>query len=171
MKTWESRSGFTLIELMIVIAIITVLTGVAIPKMSDLIGTARESRTKGNLGILRSALTVYYSETEGRYPAFPFPFSQPAGYGMLLNDTLVPRYLSEIPEAMPHSAKHRSSDAVYLVWNLAGNQDDEPLSGYGWTYDANPFDEIKPDGFKGTWGTIQVLCRHLDSKGRNWSTY
>jgi prepilin-type N-terminal cleavage/methylation domain-containing protein len=162
--------GFTLVELMIVIAIISILAGVAIPKTSNLITAAKEARTKGNLGMLRSALTLYYSETEGRYPAFPSPHSQSAGYGPLLQETLVPRYLSRIPEATPH-AQHASSDAVYLVWNLSGSQDNEPVSGHGWTYDANPFDEIKPEGYKGLWGTIRVLCRHPDSRGTNWSAY
>jgi prepilin-type N-terminal cleavage/methylation domain-containing protein len=167
MANMGSQSGFTLIELMIVVSIVSVLAGIAIPKMSNLMSTAKEAKTKGNLGVLRSALTLYYSETEGRFPGFPAPFSHPAGYGNLLQDTLVPRYLDKIPDAS--TSRHKSSNAVYQVWNLSGDQDNEPVSGYGWTYDANPFDEIKPVGYKGTWGTIRVLCSHPDSKGKEWS--
>ena len=164
------NEGYTLIELMIVVAIIGILASMAIPKFGELLWKAREASTKGSMGAVRSALSIYYSETEGQYIQFPAPGSQPAGYGMLLENALVPRWLDRMPKATP-SHKHKGSSEVFLVWNLSGNQDNEPMSGYGWTYDANPWDDIKPVGYKGTWGTFGVLCRHSDSRGSNWSTY
>ncbi len=160
--------GFTLIELLIAIAIIGLLATIALPKMSRLISKAREAQTLGNLAILRSSLGVYYTDY-GRYPGFPRPFSEPAGYGNILQTTLVPVYLSKIPKASP--SHHSASNAVFQVWNLSGNQDDEPTSGYGWVYDANPFDQIKPLDAQGSWGLIRVLCQHQSLKGANWSTY
>ncbi|MFH1541040.1 MAG: prepilin-type N-terminal cleavage/methylation domain-containing protein [Elusimicrobiota bacterium] len=64
----KTKKGFTLIELMIVVAIIGVLAAVAIPKFTDLIKKAKEGATKGSLGAFRSALTIYYGEQEGIYP-------------------------------------------------------------------------------------------------------
>jgi prepilin-type N-terminal cleavage/methylation domain-containing protein len=171
MAKGRREDGFTLIELALAVGIVGILAGIAIPKVSDVIETARDARTKGNLGALRSALSVYYAETEGRFPAFSRPFSQSAGYGTLLHDTLVPNYLAQVPQATPSGGHHAASDAVFLVWNLSGNQDNEPVSGYGWTYDANPFDDLKPAGYKGLWGTVRVLCQHSDSRGAHWSIY
>ncbi len=68
MKTLTKR-GFTLIELMIVVAIIGILAAIAIPKFSQLITKGNEANTKGNLGAIRSALSIYYGDTEGSYPA------------------------------------------------------------------------------------------------------
>src|SRR5438046_6972897 len=67
MKSLTKR-GFTLIELMIVVAIIGILAAIAIPKFSQLITKGNEANTKGNLGAIRSALSIYYGDMEGSYP-------------------------------------------------------------------------------------------------------
>ena len=63
-----NKMGFTLIELMIVVAIIGILAVVAVPKFADLINKSKEGATKGSLGSVRAALTVYYGDQEGQYP-------------------------------------------------------------------------------------------------------
>src|ERR1700747_1983586 len=64
----KTKRGFTLIELMIVVAIIGILAAIAIPKFSQLITKSNEANTKGNLGAMRSALSIYYGDMEGLYP-------------------------------------------------------------------------------------------------------
>src|SRR3954454_322818 len=69
LMTKSSRSkGFTLIELMIVVAIIGILAAVAIPKFADLVTKSKEAAVKGTLGALRSAVSIYYGDLEGNYP-------------------------------------------------------------------------------------------------------
>src|SRR3954454_17240373 len=69
LMTKSSRSkGFTLIELMIVVAIIGILAAVAVPKFADLVTKSKEASVKGALGAVRSALSIYYGDTEGSYP-------------------------------------------------------------------------------------------------------
>ena len=64
----KTKRGFTLIELMIVVAIIGILAAIAIPKFAQLITKSNEANTKGNLGAMRSALSIYYRDMEGWYP-------------------------------------------------------------------------------------------------------
>src|SRR5438105_15165429 len=64
----ESNHGYTLIEVLIVVVIIGILASIAIPMFSNLIDKANEGTTRGNLGTLRSALSIYYTDTEGQYP-------------------------------------------------------------------------------------------------------
>jgi prepilin-type N-terminal cleavage/methylation domain-containing protein len=63
-------SGFTLIELMLVVAILSLLAAIAIPKFGNMIIKAKEAAVKANLGALRGALTIYYSDNEGIYPYY-----------------------------------------------------------------------------------------------------
>src|SRR3954468_18464129 len=68
LKKMKQSKGFTLIELMIVVAIIGILAAVAIPKFADLVTKSKEASVKANLGAVRSALSIYYGDSEGSYP-------------------------------------------------------------------------------------------------------
>ncbi len=56
-----SESGFTLIELVIVIVILGILAAVAIPKYEDMREQARTAAMKGQLGAIRSAVAIQYA--------------------------------------------------------------------------------------------------------------
>jgi len=62
------EKGFTLIELMIVVAILATLAAIAIPKFTLMIEKSREGATKGNLGAIRSAASLYYGNSNGLWP-------------------------------------------------------------------------------------------------------
>ncbi|MBT5955013.1 prepilin-type N-terminal cleavage/methylation domain-containing protein [bacterium] len=57
----KKNKGFTLIELIVVIVILGIIGLVAIPKYYDMSSTAKENALKGQLGTIRSALSLYYS--------------------------------------------------------------------------------------------------------------
>lgn len=60
MRTIRKReSGFTLVELMIVMFIISVLAMVAIPKFTSAVRSAREAALKEDLHVMRNAIQSY----------------------------------------------------------------------------------------------------------------
>lgn len=64
----RKKSGFTLIELMIVVVIIAILALIIIPKLAIYSRRAKESAMASNLNSLREALEKFKSDT-GEYPA------------------------------------------------------------------------------------------------------
>ncbi|HVM32158.1 MAG TPA: type II secretion system protein [bacterium] len=64
----KKQGGFTLIELMIVVAIIGILAAIAIPRFAQMLEKSREGATKGNLSSLKSAASIYYGDVQGVWP-------------------------------------------------------------------------------------------------------
>ena len=73
----EGQEGFTLIELMIVVAIIGILAAIAIPKMMRFQLRSRAGEGKVNLAALRTAQEAYMAEFN-RYVSF-VSTPQPSG--------------------------------------------------------------------------------------------
>ena len=87
----NGQHGFTLIELMIVVAIIGILAAVAIPKFADMLRKSKEGATKGSLTNLRSALTIYISDNEG--------LTMSASNLPDITAVIIPKYMDVIPTA------------------------------------------------------------------------
>lgn len=59
--------GFTLVELMVVMAIVALLLSLALPRYFNHIETARETILKQDLAVMRDAIDKYHGD-RGRYP-------------------------------------------------------------------------------------------------------
>ena len=82
MRPTVSR-GFTLVELLVVLAIIAVLLSIAAPRYSGSVDRAKEAVLRENLASLRDALDKHYADT-GHYP-------------LKLEDLVTKRYLRRVP--------------------------------------------------------------------------
>jgi prepilin-type N-terminal cleavage/methylation domain-containing protein len=156
LKTRKPQAAFSLIELMIVTAIIGVLALVAVPKFSQLIRKSQEAAVRGQLGALRSAITIYHAENEGLFPA-PNLFA-----------SLIPKYIGDAPRiALPTYDHRRGKDCLNIGLGFMFDWP-VPVSGPApWGY----FDSIQLPGSERILGDVIVMCTDTDMNGRMWSTY
>src|SRR5512139_2488457 len=76
-RSMKKREGFTLIELMIVVAIIGILAAIAIPNFIKFQLRSKAGEGKVNLAAIRTAEESYFAEA-GTYMDFP---AAPAAFG------------------------------------------------------------------------------------------
>ena len=60
--------GFSLLELVIAVAIIAIIAAIGIPRLSRGTRGAADSALSGNLALLRNAIDIYGAEHAGAYP-------------------------------------------------------------------------------------------------------
>jgi prepilin-type N-terminal cleavage/methylation domain-containing protein len=138
------KNGFTLIELMIVVAIIGILAAIAIPKFAELIRKSGEGASKGNLGALRSAMSIYYGDMEGEYPATVDAL------------TIGGKYLGIVPAAK--APNYHTETNVTTLFSVSGLNDVG-----GWAYmDLSS---------NANMSNVYVNCSHTDTKGLVWTAY
>ncbi len=139
-----SKKGFTLIELMIVVAIIGILAAIAIPKFAELIRKSSEGASKGNLGALRSAMSIYYGDMEGQYPSTVDAL------------TIGGKYIGLIPAARtPNYHPEANGTTLFSVFGL--------LDVGGWAY--------MDVATNANMSNVYVSCTHTDTKGTIWTAY
>jgi prepilin-type N-terminal cleavage/methylation domain-containing protein len=113
--------AFTLIELIAVIVVLAILSGVAIPKYFDYAVKAKESSCRGTLGATRSAIANFYANSVANLasPAYP---------------TLVEMQTQNVvmQEVLPKNPYNNDNTIVAAVWAAT-----PPVAGAnGWAYDA-----------------------------------
>lgn len=78
------RCGFTLIELIVVMAIVALLVTIAAPRYLQSVDRAREATLRTSLGVMRDAIDRFAAD-RGRYP-------------QSLEELVTARYLRNLPE-------------------------------------------------------------------------
>ncbi|HEX6362256.1 MAG TPA: prepilin-type N-terminal cleavage/methylation domain-containing protein [Albitalea sp.] len=119
--------GFTLIELMVVLAIVATLLSIALPRYFGSVDLAREATLRQDLAVMRDAIDKHHADT-GRYPQG-------------LEELVTRHYLRRIPvDPFTESAetwvivppRERDGGAVYSVASGASAvaRDGTPVSGW-----------------------------------------
>lgn len=68
MRPTSAEDGFTLVELLVVLAIIGLIAAIATPQVVRYLGAAKVDTTKAQMRNMQSALELYYIDN-GRYPS------------------------------------------------------------------------------------------------------
>lgn len=83
MRRKDNQKGFTLIELIVVMAILAILAAIAVPRFGDVLSNSKQKANKSNIEMIERAAELYYAEE---------------GKDVTKIDDLVPKYLKEVPE-------------------------------------------------------------------------
>lgn len=90
----RGKRGFTLIEVLIVVAIIGILVAFSSVAFSSVRASARDTKRKGDLYDIRSALEIYRNDC-GRYPASLTFGGSLTGTGSCAGNTYMPSVPSD----------------------------------------------------------------------------
>jgi general secretion pathway protein G len=121
------RRGFTLVELLVVLAVIGVLLSVALPRYFGNIDRSKDAVLKENLHQMREAIQHYYAD-KGKYPE-------------RLDALAEHKYLRRIP-VDPVTEKADTWIVVAPADNAAGGVYDVKSGAEGKTRDGVPYAEL-----------------------------
>ncbi|MBI4435987.1 MAG: prepilin-type N-terminal cleavage/methylation domain-containing protein [Candidatus Omnitrophica bacterium] len=110
----KSLTGFTLIELMIVMAVIAILIGIILPMVGGFREEANINRARGDLSTLRTAMESYYIHHSNAYP--------PALTG-LTDTTTNPKIVTRIPDdpflpGTTYQVLYSTNNQFYALWSV-----------------------------------------------------
>lgn len=127
MRNQRNKRGFTLLELMVVIMIVSILAGVTIPILSGRIDSAKWSEANAAAGTIRTAVSTYVARHDISKALSAF-------VGKKLDDTVAQGALGFIESDLvgtyfvPSDYTITAIDAVgHAVIEVTGSQDNAPI--------------------------------------------
>jgi general secretion pathway protein G len=124
------KRGFSLVELMIVVAVLGILAAIVVPQFQEHATQAKEAVAKDSLRILRSAIELYTARHSGVPPGYNGnnPQVPPSNLDFCQQLVTEGRYISE----MPQNPFNKREDI-----RVIGNSEifpQNPTNQFGWVY-------------------------------------
>jgi general secretion pathway protein G len=104
LKLNRKQSGFTLLELLIVIVIIGILALIIVPGLASGPKRARDAQRKSDLRAVKNALETYFNDNNS-YPSASTTAVTPAT-DATISGALVPNYMKVIPDDPKGGSAH-----------------------------------------------------------------
>lgn len=123
------RRGFTLMEVLVVLAILVMLFGMAVPKIMERYKTARINTAKTQLGLFKQALEHYYMDVKS-YPTSEQGLQALAERPADLDESVAwGKYLDEVPrDPWGHDYRYdfAEGEEAPRIWSVGpdGNDDE-----------------------------------------------
>ncbi len=132
MKRGVSKGGFTLIEIMIAVAIIGILSSIAVPNYLKFQAKSRQAEARVNLGAIHTMQIAYFSAndtfagTDGAFHLINFtPIKGKNRYNYIMDTAIYPSlYTNFDPSLLPPGIASTGSGFTCLA---AGNLDNDPF--------------------------------------------
>ena len=158
MTRLSSTRGFTLVELMVIVAIVSILAAIALPLYQKYQVKAKESEMAMNLATIRICQECYKSENDVFLPCDPSPGVMPHGNAVLW-----------VPVGAAWDKIGFEPDrTVRYQYEVVTGADSSSGGKEGTTYDATATGDVDQDGDTVKWTITEKESRPFaDPKGEH----